>query len=251
LFILNNKEEILERELSISVLHDSKLWEKKYKSKLCRLLKEKNDYFELLHGVDEKETNKIILEQYNIFDNPTYVYFKEKASIHFSDGNVTKVSQENPVALSSVSLKNIMAVEINTPEVMTIENLTSFNRVNEEDFFCIYLSGYHNSAKQNFLKLIYENNKSKKYHHFGDIDPDGFLILENLKRKTEIPFSEYKMSISELKKYSPYVKPLEENDIRKANGLISQGLYLDTMKYMLENNCKLEQEIISWMDYKK
>ncbi len=33
LFILNNNEEILERELSISVLHDSKLWEKNINQK--------------------------------------------------------------------------------------------------------------------------------------------------------------------------------------------------------------------------
>ncbi|MCR5218500.1 Wadjet anti-phage system protein JetD domain-containing protein [Treponema sp.] len=251
LFILNNKEEILERELSISVLHDSKLWEKKYKSKICKLLKEKINTFDLIQNADEKEANKIILEQYNIFDNPTYVYFKGKANIHFSDGSLITISQENPIALSSVSLKNITKLEIINTQIITIENLTTFNRVNKDDLFCIYLSGYHNSTKQNFLKLIYENNKNKKYYHFGDIDPDGFLILENLKRKTGIPFSEYKMTVTELQNYSTYTKSLEKNDITKATGLISQGLYLNTMKYMLENNCKLEQEIISWMEYKK
>lgn len=248
LFILNNKEEILERELSISVLHDSKLWEKKYKSRICKILQEKYRDSDLLQGVDEKETNKVLLEQFNIFDNPTYVYFKGNASICFTDGNIISISAENPIALSSVSLINIQKVIINNPNVLTIENLTSFNRFNKNDYFAIYLSGYHNSAKQEFFKLIYEWNKEKKYYHFGDIDPDGFLILENLKAKTEIPFLSYKMSVTELKKYAEYTKSLEENDIIKANGLISKGYYREEMNYMLKNNCKLEQEIISWIE---
>lgn len=96
--------------------------------------------------------------------------------------------------------------------------------------------------------MIYEHNKDKYYYHFGDIDPDGFFILENLKEKTSIPFKSYKMSVQELEQYSSYIKPLEQNDITKANSLSSKGLYLDEMNHMLKNNCKLEQEIISWLE---
>lgn len=248
MFILNNKDEILERELSIAVLHDSKLWEKKYKTKVCKLLQEKGDYENLLFGVDEKDWVKVILEYHNIFDNPTYIYFKGNALIHFTDGNIITIIPENPIALSSVSIKNISKVEIQNQEIITVENLTSFNRVSKTNSFYIYLSGYHNSAKQEFLKLVYEQNKDKVYFHFGDIDPDGFHILENLKIKTGIPFVGYKMSCSELEAYSAYTKTLEQNDITKANSLISQGLYVDEMNYMLQNNCKLEQEIISWLE---
>lgn len=246
-FILNNKEEILERELSIAVLHDSKLWEKKYKSRVCKILIEKGNFSELIQNADDKEINKIILEQFNIFDNPTYVYFKGDAAILFSDGNIINVTLENPIALSSVSLRNIKNVEIRNSKVMTVENLTSFNRIKQEAYCYIYLGGYHNSAKQDFLKLIYEHNKNKDFYHFGDIDPDGFFILENLKAKTNIPFTSYKMSVQELEHYSAYTKSLEQNDITKANGLISKGYYLEEMNFMLKNNCKLEQEIISWM----
>lgn len=247
-FILGNKEEILERELSIAVLHDSKLWEKKYKSRVCKILIEKGNFSELIQNADEKEINKIILEQFNIFDNPTYVYFKGNAAIQFSDGNIINITLDNPIALSSVSLGNIKNVEIRNSKVMTVENLTSFNRIKQKAYCYIYLSGYHNSAKQDFLKLIYEHNKDKDYYHFGDIDPDGFFILENLKAKTNIPFKSYKMSVQELEQYSAYIKPLEQNDITKANSLSSKGLYLDEVNHMLKNNCKLEQEIISWLE---
>lgn len=56
------------------------------------------------------------------------------------------------------------------------------------------------------------------------------------------------MSINELKKYEKYTKKLEVNDTTKAYGLINKGLYTDIMEYMLKNNVKLEQEIVSWME---
>ena len=131
---------------------------------------------------------------------------------------------------------------------MTVENLTSFNRINNSDTFYIFLSGYHNSAKQNFLKKIYSQNAKKEYFHFGDIDPDGFYILENLRSKTLINFEPYKMGITELKTYSAFAKALEENDISKAKALIGNGCHKEIMEYMLQHNQKLEQEIISWKE---
>ena len=54
------------------------------------------------------------------------------------------------------------------------------------------------------------------------------------------------MGITELKEFSTYGKPLEKNDITKAESLISKGKYAEIMKYILYHNLKLEQEIISW-----
>lgn len=246
-FILQNKNEILERELSISVLANSKSWESKYKTKILRILK-KSGYFDSLieNCADEKEVNKVILEECNIFANPSYVYFKGNGTIFFENGNITKTCSEIPFAISSASIEKINSFEITDSKIMTVENLTSFNRINNSDTFYIFLSGYHNSAKQNFLQKIYRQNAEKEYFHFGDIDPDGFYILGNLRSKTSIAFKPYKMGISELENYSDYTKTLEENDILKAKALIDKGCHKEIMEYMLQHNQKLEQEIISW-----
>ncbi len=248
-FILQNKNEILERELSISVLANSKSWESKYKTKILRILK-KSGYFDSLieNCADEKEVNKVILEECNIFANPSYVYFKGNGTIFFENGIVTKTCSEIPFAISSASIEKIDSFEITDSKIMTVENLTSFNRINKLGTFYIFLSGYHNSAKQNFLKKIYRQNAEKDYFHFGDIDPDGFYILENLRSKTSIAFKPYKMGITELEQYSDFTKTLEENDISKANALIDKGCHKEIMEYMLKHNQKLEQEIISWKE---
>lgn len=130
---------------------------------------------------------------------------------------------------------------------MTIENLTSFNRMEEENTFMIFLSGYHNSAKQKLIRKIYDINSSLEWHHFGDIDPDGFYIIENLRRGTEIDFRPVYMDIDILKQYKTYAKPLTDHDIRKANALLNYEMYADIMRYMLDVGKKLEQEIVSWL----
>lgn len=246
-FILKNKSEILERELSISVLSNSKTWEEKYKRKILKILRQSGHFDALLEQCDdEKEKNKILLEECNIFANPSYVHFKGNGKITFENGKRLAVFSDIPLALSSTLISEIASLEIDDSKIMTVENLTSFNRINDSETFFIFLSGYHNSAKQTFLKKIHNQNPNKAYYHFGDIDPDGFFIMDNLRSKTQIDFKAYKMGIAELQKYSDFSKPLEQNDITKAKSLIARGKHVEVLRYMLQNNLKLEQEIISW-----
>lgn len=246
-FILKNKSEILERELSISVLSNSKTWEEKYKRKILKILRQSEHFDALLEQCDdEKEKNKILLEECNIFSNPSYVHFKGNGKITFENGKCINVFSDIPLALSSTSISEIASLEIDDSKIMTVENLTSFNRISDSETFFIFLSGYHNSAKQAFLKKIHKQNPNKEYYHFGDIDPDGFFILDNLRSKTQIDFTAYKMGIAELQKYSDFSKPLEQNDITKVKSLITNEKYAEVLRYMLQNNLKLEQEIISW-----
>lgn len=245
-FILKNKNEILERELSISVLANSKTWEEKYKRKVLKILRQSGYFDSLIEKFsDEKEINKVILEECNVYSNPSYVYFKGNGKITFENGEFFTVYPDIPFALYSQSISKIMSFEIEDAKIMTVENLTSFNRIKESETFFIFLSGYHNSVKQKFLEKIYQQNSNKTYFHFGDIDPDGFFILENLKKKTHIDFNQYKMGIEELEKYSTFSRTLEDNDIIKAKSLIEKGKFVEIMNYMLEKNTKLEQEIIS------
>ena len=246
-FILENREEVLERELSIAVLRDSKLW-KKYRSKVCRVLKDYGNLDALLIGVDNEESEKVILGEYHIVSNPSYIYFKGNAELLFENGERLKINSNMPVAFTEKTVEYMKSIKILSKKVVTVENLTSFNRLEKEDSFYIFLSGYHNQLKQYLLRRIYEENKMGEWYHFGDIDPDGFYIMEHLKRGTGIPFEALNMNLLYLRKYDAYTKPMEENDIRKAKSLLKQDKYSEVMEYMLQERKKLEQEIISWME---
>ncbi|CBK74946.1 hypothetical protein CIY_22760 [Butyrivibrio fibrisolvens 16/4] len=86
--IIGNKTTLLERELSILKFGDSKVFENKYKSKVCAILRKYGNYEERLEGIDVKsEVEHIILEEYKIFANPSYIYFKGNGKIVFQDGH--------------------------------------------------------------------------------------------------------------------------------------------------------------------
>ncbi|MDO4492022.1 MAG: DUF2220 family protein [Lachnospiraceae bacterium] len=244
--ILKNQQEFLERELSIRFFHDSKRFEKSYRSKVCTWLKKYGDFDSLLEGIDDKrEMEQIILGEYSITANPSYVYLKGNGVITFSDDTSVQLKPQYPMAFSSLALEQMKSIRIHGERVLTLENLTSFNRINEEGYFYLFLSGYHNTAKQRLLIRIYQENKGLQWLHFGDLDPDGFYILEHLKRGTGIPFEAWHMEVSDLKRYEEYCKTLEKNDLIKAQSLINSDRYKDIMEYMIRNNCKLEQEIIT------
>ncbi len=244
-FILQNKEEILERELSILLFGDSKLFKNELKTKVCSLLLQYSAIDTEFSQDEQGIKNDKILSRYFVVKEPTYYYFKGIGVITFICGTKLELSNKYPIALRSDSVSEIKSVITPCDTVMTVENLTSFNRIRSEDHFCLFLSGYNDSCKSDFLKKLYSDNPGKEWLHFGNTDPEGFYILHNLRTKTEIDFQPYLMGIAELKRFKKFCKKLEPNDLAKARSLTLNNIYSDTAQFMLDNNCKLEQEIIS------
>ena len=246
-YVLGNNSDIMERELSVAVLGDTKLFEKSYKSRICSIIEEYGELELDLSVLNKKEKEKAILEEYQVFSNPSYIFFKGNVDIYYVDGNYISVTPDNPIAILSEAIARIEMIKVNSNRIVTVENLTSYNRINDNKSTFIYLSGYHNTAKQRFLKKIAENNSGISWFHFGDIDPDGYYILKNLVEKTGIAFVPLYMDVQQLINCKQYCKPLEKNDMVKANSLLKIHFYDEVMEFMLANNCKLEQEIISWL----
>ena len=246
-YVLGNNSDIMERELSVAVLGDTKLFEKSYKSRICSIIEEYGELELDLSVLDKKEKEKAILEEYQVFSNPSYIFFKGNVDIYYVDGNSISVTPDNPIAILSEAIARIEMIKVNSNRIVTVENLTSYNRINDNKSTFIYLSGYHNTAKQRFVKKIAENNSGISWFHFGDIDPDGYYILKNLVEKTGIAFVPLYMDVQQLINCKQYCKPLEKNDMVKANSLLKIHFYDEVMEFMLANNCKLEQEIISWL----
>ena len=230
--IENIEEETFIRNFSIRVLGDSKAFEH-IKTAVVSLLCEYGDY-------PDKEC---VLQNLNIVNNPGYVYVKGKGTITISGQTIDFGRLDGDFGLSSAVLDDIEKVEISASKVITIENLTTFNSFVDRDAFVLYLGGYHNSIRRNMIRKIYENNPDKKYYHYGDIDAGGFYILLDLRRKTGISFAPLNMDLGTIKKYKASAKKLTENDRIRLKKLLG-GEFDEVINYMLENDCKLEQEAI-------
>lgn len=230
--IFKLEKETFYRDFSIKTFGNSKVFGKISKS-VANILYKYTDY-------PNKDT---ILAYFNLVNNPTYVYFKGNAILEFTTQNLDLSKLPTDIGLPITLLDDIINIHILGQKVITIENLTNFNNYPRNEDFVIYLGGFHNQVRRNFIKRVYKGNPNKEYLHFGDIDAGGFYILEHLISKTGIDFIPYKMDIQTLKEYSKFTQPLTQNDILRLNRLLNTK-YHDTIYYMLEHNCKLEQEAI-------
>ena len=227
------------RNFSTALFKDSKRFQREYRSTIEGIL------FDYTDDVVEKDD---ILGYYNLYENPTYVLIKGNARICFDESAIELSEMPGGIALSNGSLAGIHKISVKADKVITVENLTTYHDCDEQDAVYIYLGGYHNTSKQKLLELIYENNGDKEYYHEGDLDVYGFLILENLISKTQIPFKPLLMDVETIERFyrAGLYKTLTARDKKmidsKKDGQLSA--YKDVLEYMLEYNCKVEQESI-------
>ena len=227
------------RNFSTALFKDSKRFQREYRSTTESIL------FNYTDDVVEKDD---ILGYYNLYENPTYVLIKGNARICFDESAIELSEMPGGIALSNGSLAGIHKISVKADKVITVENLTTYHDCDEQDAVYIYLGGYHNTSKQKLLELIYENNGDKEYYHEGDLDVYGFLILENLISKTQIPFKPLLMDVETIERFyrAGLYKNLSARDRKvitsKKDGQLSA--YKDVLEYMLANDCKVEQESI-------
>lgn len=233
-FIQKNEDEILIRNASLALFKDSKRLET-MTSTIESLMRKYGDY----EGCED------ILSECNVVKTPTQVLIKGNASINLN-GQILDLSKMNgDIGLSTKSLKEVLSVDVLGNRVITIENLTSFYTYSNQEDFVIYLGGFHNSVKREFIKKIYRGYPSKIYMHFGDIDAGGFYILKHLRNKTGVKFIPMKMGVETLQLYKDCVKKLSTEDRKRLEKLLCDDEFKDVVAYMLENDCKLEQENVS------
>lgn len=187
---------------------------------------------------------------------PTYVCVKGTDVLVLGEQTIDLSKINGDLALSTASLRELDKVQVLGKRVVTVENLTTFHDYAGAEDFVIYLGGFHNRTKREFLMFLYEQNPNLEYRHFGDIDAGGFYILEHLKEKTGIPFLSMFMNVNTIKQYKEQSKTLTVKDRERIANLLNRiesktkedssiEDYSDVLHFMLDYNCKLEQEAIN------
>lgn len=238
-----NQEDCYIREFSIRNFGDSKIFETMFGviGKVIRRFRTEFSEMDIY----------AILAEYRIYHTPNYVYLKGEGqlAIQREPTAVLELSSlKQGIGISGADLKNIkIQNKAGIKKVITIENLTTFFRWQEEKSLIIYLGGYHNSVRRELLCMLYQELPNAEYLHFGDIDVGGFEIYRDLCEKTGIPFHTYHMGIEELKMYKEYAKKLTDNDRKRLKKMIENRQtreVMEVLKYMESNQVKLEQEAL-------
>lgn len=238
--ILRNYEDIFIREFSIRLFSDSKKFEA-IEKKVVKIIRDFSDKDKFLETED-------ILSEFYIFKNPSYVFFKGIGVFYVNNQSIELSNIPNGIGINSLDIDAMKFCNISeVKRIITIENLTSYNRFKSENTLVIYLGGYHNKARRKLLQEIYNVHKNCEFLHWGDIDVGGFKIFNHLRKTTEIPFKPLNMDKETLMKYKNYSRSLTSNDEKQLRLMLDNEEYKnfhDVIEYMLEIGIKLEQEII-------
>ncbi len=240
-FLENNDEMLYTREASMLIFGDSKYLENKRKSFVNTIL---TKYFEKNGEIVFEDEN--LFARFGVYDADQELCIKGPVKVTVNEKILDINGLSGGVSFSNKDIDKIKTIEICCENVMTIENKTSFLRMNDDCCY-VYLGGYATNPQITFIKKIIKNNPNKKYFHFGDIDAGGFWIHKTLCQKTEQYFELFHMSSDDIAKdiFKNCLNELSKSDIKRLNNLANDDMYADCIKYMLEHKVKLEQEIIS------
>ena len=228
-FLEDNNEFLYIREASILIFSDSKYLENKRKSQVKSILA--NYYTSVGEDIFEEEN---LFERFNIYDTDQDICVKGPVIIEFENKTIDIDGLLGGVSFSIKDIDKIKSIIVNADKVMTIENKTSFLRMNNNDCY-IYLGGFASKPQIVFIKKLISDNPDKEYLHFGDIDAGGFWIHRKLCEQTNQFFDLFHMSENDLKNtdYSRYLKNLSENDIKRLNSLKTINKTFDKINFLL------------------
>lgn len=241
-FLENNKEFLYLREASMLIFGDSKYLENNRRAQVNSVL------YNYLVSIDEDVfEDENLFERFNVYDTDQDICIKGPMTIELSNKSIDINGLSGGVSFSIKDIHKIQKIVANCDKVITVENKTSFLRMNDGNCY-IYLGGFATKPQITFIKKLISDNHEKEYFHFGDIDAGGFWIHQKLCDQVGIDFKLFHMTRSDLedKKYEKCLKKLSDSDIKRLTNLKIHNEYSECINYMLNANVKLEQEIISF-----
>lgn len=241
-FLQENERDLYVREASVLVYGDSKHFEEERYEAVCGIIREA-----LGKPAAEAEAYDEILQLYHISNVEQEISVKGDFLIEMEGYSLETRYFSGGLSLSTRDMGKIRKIVVRTPNLVTVENKTSFYRFEREDYSEIYLGGYANRHQVELLKKIYADNPDCCFWHFGDIDVGGFQIHQHLCEATGIGFQLFCMGMQELcdEKFKNALLKLTENDIIRAEKLASKPAYCEILREMLRRGVKMEQEMIS------
>lgn len=250
--IMQNRSAQFLRQFSISCFNDSKIAERDL-SAAARIIAD-FEYDGRMRGLTSQE----VLEEFMIYRNPSWIMIKGGPWAEMFPGGIG-ITEEDALRIEWDTQREIS-------RVLTIENLTTFHQfridrsgANQEacgsgfgveesgETLVIYLGGYANGIKREFLRRIHGAYPSAEFFHYGDIDCGGFRIWKALSIGTDLEIVPYRMDLETYRQYRESGRELTEHDRVLLKEMMEDPFYSgqkELFRDMLEAGLKLEQEVI-------
>ena len=244
-FMEGNREKLYVKEASMLVYGDSKWFEEHNYDEICSIARQA-----LGMPQEEDERNDAVLARFGIYPTEQEIFIKGDWILEWKDHVIRTAGMKGGIAVLSGDIQDLVKIRVRSPRLMTVENKTSYQRMQPEGTALVYLGGFAVRYQVRFLEKVLQDNPELECLHFGDIDVGGFLIHRHLCRAVGSYFNLYRMGIRELEdpRFQLCRKKLTENDRSRMKGLMEEEEYREVLAYMDEHDVKLEQEIISYYE---
>jgi hypothetical protein len=234
------REETPYRVFSVRVFNDSKRFEALMGAVATLARRNQPEWGEL--------SNAEILRELNLVANPGHLYLHGAWQLVDDAGQAMSLGEFHPsVGIPAAQAARLRRVTVSTPNVICIENPTSFYELIRNTRYAITalcLWGNPSPACRHLLRCLPENVALQVW---ADIDYGGLNILAQLREQVNAQAKPYLMDIETLESHATWARPLTPADVNNLTRLARRPSLADMrplIAHMLERGLKLEQEAI-------
>lgn len=158
------------------------------------------------------------------------------------------------LGMDTEMVKRMRVLEVPVQRILTIENKANYRHYirNErnEDELVVYLAGFASPGMRAFLRQLYRHFERSAtdlpaFHHWGDLDYGGILILQNLRERVWPGVQPWRMEPERMDEFLDYVEPFTAEYASKLESLLADQRYEwahPLVRKLLETGGTLEQE---------
>lgn len=241
---LNPADPAPRRVFSLRVFGASKHFEQQVEGRLVRVLREFHP------GGGTTEDWRELLAELGLTENPDHLYLAGPLVLEY-DGRTLDLAPFAPdVGLPAGLVAGARVVSLAAEQVLTVENLTTFHLLaarRPERALLIYLGGYHNRLRREFLHRLWQAAPGAAFRHWGDIDLGGFQIFRLLREGSGVPLEPYRMDLETYRAYADTGTPFGADYRRKLAALLDTPgyeVFRPVITEVLRLGRRVEQEAI-------
>lgn len=238
------------RYLSVRLYGDSKKLENLYRNKLIRVARQ----YMPLNLEDEQ-----ILEHLGIMLNPTEILVYGDLEYTLHGNRISTADCQYGTSINMQTVKNMTELSMAAERVLTIENKATYYeyiKTRPRSVFVIYLGGFFGSATSEFLSKLL-SLEALYFYHWSDIDLGGFRIyryLTSLLGEAVQPFGMDSSTYMNYLNIYTNTEELSDKQISEMKDMLNDPNMeplKETIKRVIENRKRLEQECIEILDIVK
>lgn len=238
---LDDITESTERLFSTRILGDSKTFERQLRSRLISIMRT---------YVNEEWEDDQLLSSVGILRNYDELLLKGKIKILLDSKWLDLSSYSYGTSLNPETIRRLEQVDVMCNKVVTIENKAVYYEAiknSPDDVLVIYLGGFFGKTTKRFLQILCRSKENLLFSHWGDIDLGGFMIYDTVKEIVGDRLTPLHMDRNTLVSNRDRTMNFEQPYKKKLNRYLEKNPdseFVEVVQYMLENEVRLEQEVL-------